>query len=638
MNTPDAVVVLCTAPDEASAQDLAAKVLAELASAHGRPVPRDRLLLHLWPESTDERARHALNQAMYRLRRELGEDPIIVGTADYAIDRRLLASDIGDLLDAHERQDQAAMAAAYRGPFLDGFYLEDAGEFERWVEAERVRYHALAVSAFEGLARSAAAHGDTARDLPEQSLMDLFEQSARAWPHRTALVARDATLTFAELNARANRLARLLLARGVGPETPVAIALPRSSDWVVTLFAVLKAGGAYVPLDLEYPAGRLRVMLADAAPALTVTTTAARGHLPADSGPLLLLDDPAIRDELAHVKLYAKQIKDRALLADATIFQMRAERRLGFLLDEGRKAGLIATSGQRRQAKDAPPDLARPATLEEIGIDKKLSAKAVKAAAFEETAFDDLLEAVRERIQSGRAITVDPVEVNGARAIMSSRVEADDSLDYFPTPPWATRALIRHVLIERLKRVLQQDSACEPACGEGHIAEVLSEFFAEVDAGDIHDYGYGRVQDFLADEVLEAGDDAAFDWYITNPPFLEKAEAFTLRALQLARKGVAIFVRLQWLETEGRYENIFRDHPPTLIAFFVERVNLCRGRWDPEGGTATAYILLDDPHYVLKVEKTAGADQGAVSFSEFDEAFDVDAPTPDEVADLSQLG
>ncbi|QIG44990.1 hypothetical protein G5V58_21435 [Nocardioides anomalus] len=57
-----------------------------------------------------------------------------------------------------------------------------------------------------------------------------------------------------------------------------------------------------------------------------------------------------------------------------------------------------------------------------------------------------------------------------------------------------------------------------------------------------------------------------------------------------------------------------------------------------DGGTATAYILLDDPHYVLKVEKTAGDDQGAVEFSEFDEDFDVDAPTPDEVADLSQLG
>ncbi|GAA3992253.1 amino acid adenylation domain-containing protein [Thermobifida alba] len=147
----------------------------------------------------------------------------------------------------------------------------------------------------------AAAHGDTARALPDQSLVELFEESARKWPDRTALVARDATLTFAELNGRANRLARLLLERGVGPEVPVAIALPRSSDWVVALFAVLKAGAAYVPLDLEHPPGRLRMMLDDAAPALTVTGTAVRDRLPAGGAPLLVLDDPATRAELARM-------------------------------------------------------------------------------------------------------------------------------------------------------------------------------------------------------------------------------------------------------------------------------------------------------------------------------------------------
>lgn len=180
---------------------------------------------------------------------------------------------------------------------------------------------------------------------------------------------------------------------------------------------------------------------------------------------------------------------------------------------------------------------------------------------------------------------------NGARAIMSSRVEGAESSDFFPTPPWSTRALIERVLFGRLKIDVTRASACEPACGEGHIAEVLEEYFAEVGAADIHDYGYGQIQDFLADEVMEA-DEARFDWYITNPPFLDKAEAFVLRALELAKRGVAMFVRLQWLESEGRYENIFKNNPPTLIAFFVERVNLCRGHWDPEGGTATAYIWL----------------------------------------------
>jgi hypothetical protein len=177
----------------------------------------------------------------------------------------------------------------------------------------------------------------------------------------------------------------------------------------------------------------------------------------------------------------------------------------------------------------------------------------------------------------------------GARAIMGSRQEPADSLDYFPTPPWATRALFEHVLATSARRAENaQSCAWEPACGEGHIAEVLREYFGQVHATDIHDYRYGQhVIDFLN---CEAQDDA--DWIITNPPFGDKSEAFVLRALYLARVGVAMFVRLQWLETNGRYERIFRDNPPTQISFFAERVNLCKGRWDPEGSTATAYIWL----------------------------------------------
>ncbi|KRR26041.1 hypothetical protein CQ13_23225 [Bradyrhizobium retamae] len=174
---------------------------------------------------------------------------------------------------------------------------------------------------------------------------------------------------------------------------------------------------------------------------------------------------------------------------------------------------------------------------------------------------------------------------------MASRVEADDSLDYFPTPPWATRALIDLVLFEALSIEVKDAIAWEPACGEGHIAEVLTEYFREVVASDIHDYGYGEhVVDFLACEQLARKEDA--DWIVTNPPFAEKSEAFLLHALKLAQIGVAMFVRLQWLETEGRYERVFSQFPPTLIAFFAERVNLCKGRWDPDGTTATAYIWL----------------------------------------------
>lgn len=175
---------------------------------------------------------------------------------------------------------------------------------------------------------------------------------------------------------------------------------------------------------------------------------------------------------------------------------------------------------------------------------------------------------------------------NGARAIMGSRQEADDSLDYFPTPPWATRALIAHVLPELGAEA--RGTAWEPACGEGHIAEVLSESFGDVVASDIHSYGYGAVLDFLSPAPFNL----TADWIITNPPFNDKAEAFVLRALERARVGVAMFLRLQWLETIGRYERIFQPHPPALIAQFAERVPLCKGRWNPDGDTATAYLWI----------------------------------------------
>src|SRR5271168_4599303 len=81
------------------------------------------------------------------------------------------------------------------------------------------------------------------------------------------------------------------------------------------------------------------------------------------------------------------------------------------------------------------------------------------------------------------------------------------------------------------------------------------------------------------------------DWIITNPPFKD-AERFALKALEQARIGVALFVRLQWLESVGRYERLFKNHPPTLIALFAERVPLHMGRWEPKGSTATAYCWL----------------------------------------------
>ncbi|MEU7133061.1 amino acid adenylation domain-containing protein [Streptomyces sp. NPDC046261] len=132
--------------------------------------------------------------------------------------------------------------------------------------------------------------GEASAPCGETTLADLFEARVAKEPDATALVHGTTTLTYRELNARANRLARLLSERGAGPERFVAIALERSVDLVVAQLAVVKAGAAFVPLDPGYPAGRLAYMLADAGPALLITSSAVAGGLPQADIPRLLLD------------------------------------------------------------------------------------------------------------------------------------------------------------------------------------------------------------------------------------------------------------------------------------------------------------------------------------------------------------
>ena len=145
----------------------------------------------------------------------------------------------------------------------------------------------------------------TAREVPQGTLPELFQAQAARTPHATAILFQDTRLSYAELNTRANRLARLLIARGVGPESLVAVVMERSTDLVVALLAVLKAGGAYVPVDPGYPADRISYLLTDATPVLILTHEAiaadALPHplagVPADL-PVVVVDAPRVASEL----------------------------------------------------------------------------------------------------------------------------------------------------------------------------------------------------------------------------------------------------------------------------------------------------------------------------------------------------
>lgn len=173
---------------------------------------------------------------------------------------------------------------------------------------------------------------------------------------------------------------------------------------------------------------------------------------------------------------------------------------------------------------------------------------------------------------------------NTSHAVMSQRVEPRDAPDDFPTPPWATRALIEHVIGSN---GLDELTCLEPACGAGHMVTVLKEYFGEVRFADAYDYGYGPVRDYLTYPY----ETNAVDWVITNPPF-RLAEDFVDRSIDVARVGVAVLVRTVFLESVGRYRRLFERNPVSVFAQFVERVPMVRGRLDEKASTATGYAWL----------------------------------------------
>lgn len=180
---------------------------------------------------------------------------------------------------------------------------------------------------------------------------------------------------------------------------------------------------------------------------------------------------------------------------------------------------------------------------------------------------------------------------NTSSAVMAQRREPDDSLDYFPTPPWAVRALMVQLDALGLGPFMH---ALEPACGEGHMAKALSEWFPVVEASDVHPYGYGYVEDFL----FPGAPKRPLDWIITNPPFRLAAD-FIAEARRRAGRGVAMLARTAFMEGQERFDTLWAADPPDYVLIFSERVLMLKGRLlrigaiDPKSGkpaaTATSY-------------------------------------------------
>jgi hypothetical protein len=174
---------------------------------------------------------------------------------------------------------------------------------------------------------------------------------------------------------------------------------------------------------------------------------------------------------------------------------------------------------------------------------------------------------------------------NTSSAVMQQRSEPHDSLDDFPTPPWATRAICEWLASQGL--ISRDMTVREPCANRGYMVRPLLEFFDTVEASDVHDYGLGyEVRDFLFGPDLEMVD-ATFQ----NPPF-KLAQQFIERALKTSRKLVVVIVRSAFTEGIARYEELFANSPPHFVLQHVERVPMCKGRYDPNIASATAYSWL----------------------------------------------
>jgi DNA-binding SARP family transcriptional activator/TolB-like protein len=134
-------------------------LLAILAAARRRPVGRERLIGLLWPEHPADAARHNLSESLYVLRKELGDGAFVAVGDDLTLSPETVATDVGAFEDALEERRLEDAVAAYGGPFLDGFYVSDAPDFEHWVDGERDRLARAFAQALEALATRAESEG-----------------------------------------------------------------------------------------------------------------------------------------------------------------------------------------------------------------------------------------------------------------------------------------------------------------------------------------------------------------------------------------------------------------------------------------------------------------------------------------------
>jgi amino acid adenylation domain-containing protein len=182
------------------------------------------------------------------------------------------------------------------------------------VQAPDTRLHRAKILSIEEKHILLETFNATAQEVPEATVIEMFEKQVAHTPEATAIVQGERSFTYQELNQQANRLAHYLIARGAGPESLVGIALERSPEMVVAILATWKSGAAYVPLDPEYPRARLEHMLADAQPAVVLTVEKLREQLPQSrAAESICLDAENIQSDLTSLPAHNPSQAERTM-------------------------------------------------------------------------------------------------------------------------------------------------------------------------------------------------------------------------------------------------------------------------------------------------------------------------------------
>jgi amino acid adenylation domain-containing protein len=307
------------AGDPTIAELLARVRTTSLAALANQDVPFERLVEELAPERS--LSRHPLFQALLTLQNIDSMTLGLTGVRAEGLSAGLAVAKFDLDVLVGEAFDDDGDPAGLRGTLTAAADLFDQESVERiaerWVRvlealagAPQTRCSAVSVLGETERRTVLADWNDTAADVPAATAPELFAAQVTRTPDATAVVSGGVELTYAELDARTNRLARYLVGRGVGPESVVAVSMERGVDLMVALLAVLKAGGAYLPVDPDYPTERIGFMLRDARPPVVLaTTTAAAGLTGLTEAPVVMVD--ALGAELAGLAPDALDDADR---------------------------------------------------------------------------------------------------------------------------------------------------------------------------------------------------------------------------------------------------------------------------------------------------------------------------------------